>query len=282
MLLKDIEKEFVVSLVLLYGEREALNIFNEVVGVKIGWSKAQIAQQQNIQLSADIIAYLKHVLEELKQSKPVQYVLGQAYFYDNVFEVNKDVLIPRPETEELVHWIINTPNIQSGKGLDIGTGTGCIPITLDLNMSGLKMSAIDVSQAAINVANRNNQKLNASVDFVCMDVFDSVILDAFNDLSFVVSNPPYITEKERVVMLDNVLKYEPELALFAPGDALGFYRQIASVGQVVLSKGAPLFFECNEFNAQNVVDILRSNAYENIEIKQDLQGKDRMVRAFKV
>jgi release factor glutamine methyltransferase len=221
------------------------------------------------------------VLEELKAGRPVQYVLGQAFFYEYEFAVDERVLIPRPETEELVHWIIEEYKGKEGKGLDIGSGSGCIPIVLDKQLTNIKMSSIDVSKGAIELANENNKKLNACVQFSYLDVFNDQVIENFNSLSFIVSNPPYITEKERDVMQYHVLKYEPELALFAEGDALGFYRRIAAIGNQMLEVGGALYFECNEFNSDKVVDILMHKSYRDVQIKQDLQGKNRMVKGIK-
>jgi release factor glutamine methyltransferase len=281
MLLKDIELSYVNFLGGVYGKRESINIFNEVVFQKFAWSSCEIGDRKGQEITPDLANYFELVLEELKVGRPVQYVLGQAFFYEYEFAVDERVLIPRPETEELVHWIIEEYKGKTGKGLDIGCGSGCIPIVLDKQLTNIKMSSIDVSKGAIEIANENNKKLNASVQFSCLDVFNDQVKEEFNDLSFIVSNPPYITEKERDVMRYNVLKYEPELALFAEGDALGFYRRIAAIGNQMLEEGGTLYFECNEFNSDKVVDILMHKSYKDVQIKQDLQGKNRMVKGIK-
>lgn len=281
MLLKDIELSYVNFLSGVYGKRESINIFNEVVFQKFAWSSCEIGDRIEQEITPDLANYFELVLEELKAGRPVQYVLGQAFFYEYEFAVDERVLIPRPETEELVHWIIEEYKGKTGKGLDIGSGSGCIPIVLDKQLTNIKMSSIDVSKGAIELANENNKKLNASVQFSYLDVFNDQIKDEFGDLSFIVSNPPYIAEKERNVMRSNVLKYEPELALFAEGDALGFYRRIAAIGNQMLEVGGTLYFECNEFNSDKVVDILMHKSYRDVQIKQDLQGKNRMVKGIK-
>ena len=281
MLLKDIELSYVDFLSGVYGKRESLNIFNEVVFQKFAWSSCEIGDRIAQEITPDLVKYFELVLEELKAGRPVQYVLGQAFFYEYEFTVDERVLIPRPETEELVHWIIEEYKGKAGKGLDIGSGSGCIPIVLDKQLTNIKMSSIDVSKGAIELANENNKKLNASVHFSYLDVFNDQVTENFNSLSFIVSNPPYITEKERDMMRCNVLKYEPELALFAEGDALGFYRRIATIGNQMLEVGGALYFECNEFNSDKVVDILMHKSYRDVQIKQDLQGKNRMVKGIK-
>lgn len=279
MLLIDIEKRYVEGLSLLYGKREAENIFYLLAQDKLDWSKCEIGDRQGQELSEPLEQYFLFVLEELKTSKPLQYILHKAYFYDLEFYVDSNVLIPRPETEELVHWIVQDFKALPAKGLDIGVGSGCIPITLDLELDQLKMYGVDVSNGAIQVSKQNNENLNASVEFVQKNVFDTDFKGMFYDLSFIVSNPPYITEGEFVVMQDNVLKYEPELALFAEGDALGFYRRIADLGKDLLKDQGHLYFELNEYNAQEVVNILEERGYDEIILRQDLQGKDRMIRA---
>ena len=281
MLLKDIELSYVNFLSGVYGKRESINIFNEVVFQKFAWSSCEIGDRIAQEITPDVVNYFELVLEELKAGRPVQYVLGQAFFYEYEFAVDERVLIPRPETEELVHWIIEEYKGKTGKGLDIGSGSGCIPIVLDKQLTNIKMSSIDVSKGAIELANENNKNLNASVQFSYLDVFNDQVIEDFNSLSFIVSNPPYITEKERDVMQCNVLKYEPELALFAEGDALGFYRRIAAIGNQMLEEGGTLYFECNEFNSDKVVDILIHKSYKDVQIKQDLQGKNRMVKGIK-
>lgn len=281
MLLKDIELSYIDFLSGVYGKRESLNIFNEVVFQKFAWSSCEIGDRIAQEITPDLVNYFELVLEELKSGRPVQYVLGQAFFYEYEFAVDERVLIPRPETEELVHWIIEEYKGKVGQGLDIGSGSGCIPIVLDKQLTNIKMSSIDVSKEAIELANENNKKLNASVQFSYLDVFNDQVKEEFSDLSFIVSNPPYIAEKERDVMRCNVLKYEPELALFAEGDALGFYRRIAAIGNKLLEVGGTLYFECNEFNSDKVVDILMHKSYRDVQIKQDLQGKNRMVRGIK-
>ena len=211
--------------------------------------------------------------------EPIQYILGEADFYGLKFKVNPSVLIPRAETEELVHLILsNHKNGTELKVLDIGTGSGCIPISLKKNRAKWLVSACDVSSGALAVANANAVKNGVEVDFFLRDILDERLSFEAQYFDIIVSNPPYIPFEERALMPKNVLENEPHLALFVENDTpLIFYKRIADVANASLKVGGQLYFECNEFNAQKVAQVLQDKAFTAVEIHQDMQGKDRMI-----
>ena len=240
-------------------------------------------------------SFLKEDYESIKaqilRGLPVQYVLGFAWFYGIKFKVNNSVLIPRPETEELVEWVLETINALKNienplKIIDIGTGSGCIPIILKIKNPSLEVTAIDVSESALITASRNAARHNVSVDFKRIDILNENDWIPLSHFDIIISNPPYIPHAEKALMEDNVLSHEPHLALFVDDDnPLVFYEKIANFaikhGSFPLKTNAQrlLFFECNEFNAHEVVSMLHKKGFENIELKKDMSGKDRMIKA---
>lgn len=222
---------------------------------------------------------LEGIKKRLLQHEPVQYILGEADFYGLKFKVDQRVLIPRQETEELVHWILETlPLSANARVLDIGAGSGCIPVTLKVKRPGLQVSALDVSEGALDIAAENAARHNAAVQFLHADILQaSQWPEGFFDA--IVSNPPYIPREEEALMPLRVLEFEPHIALFAGNeDPLIFYRRIAEFALERLSKGGFLFFETNEFNAHAVIDMLKALGFQGLELRQDMQGKDRMVK----
>lgn len=217
--------------------------------------------------------------QKLKAGEPIQYILGHGPFYGREFLVNPHTLIPRNETEELVHLILKE-NPQPGlRILDIGTGTGCIPITLKLELKSPEVFALDVSEEAIEVAKQNAQKLQADVDFILLNI----LTDTPNlcELDILVSNPPYVPEQEKESMHRNVLDHEPHLALFVPNqDPLIFYRTIAQKGKKLLKTSGKIYFEIFEHKGSEVCELLQTMGYGQIKLHQDLNGKNRMVSAI--
>jgi len=222
----------------------------------------------------------KKIVSELKINKPVQYILGETEFYELIFRVNEDVLIPRSETEELVHLIIDENKNKAISILDIGTGSGCIPVSLAVNMPNAKLSSCDVSLGAIELA-RENAKLNKCE----LNIFEYDILAfAENDLDktydVIVSNPPYIRNSEKELMHNNVLDNEPHLALFVEdSDPLLFYRTIAKFGLQYLNRPGKIYFEINEAFGKETAQIMESLGYSAIQVIEDLHGRDRIVSA---
>ncbi len=219
---------------------------------------------------------LSSAIEELKLNKPIQYVLGKAHFYGNDFLVNEHTLIPRPETEELVRIVLeHSYKFDPCRILDIGTGSGCIPITLALENAKVSADSLDISKEATKVARENADNLNAKVSFIEADIFS---YDTKNLYNIIVSNPPYVLEDEKALMAKNVLDYEPEQALFVPNHSpLMFYEHIVKKAREILLPGGMLFFEINEQYGRDVSDLLQNYNFTDIRLKQDLSGRDRFV-----
>jgi len=224
---------------------------------------------------------LEEALVQLEKGHPIQYITGYAPFYGREFQVNSSVLIPRNETEELVHLIL-AENQQKGlRLLDIGTGSGCIPITLALEMDDPHITTVDVSEAALEVARLNaDQYQTDAIQFMHCDVLHEEL--PVGDLDVIVSNPPYVRESEKAHMHTNVIDHEPHLALFVPeDDPLVFYRVIAAKGMSSLKAGGKLYFEINEALGTEVIALLTSLGYTDIVLRRDLNDRDRMVRAVR-
>lgn len=270
----------------LYGDGEAKAIARLVYEVRFGLSFSDICLGKDTQLSANSQEELKGIAERLLQQEPIQYVLGQAVFCGRTFMVNEHVLIPRPETEELCSWIVSQEDkgsIDTAIILDIGTGSGCIAITLAAEMPKAKVTAWDISTEALKVAEENAKRNLVHVSFEHVDALHiptNILQQTAKIFDFIVSNPPYICNNERVQMESNVLNYEPHTALFVPDDdALLFYRAIAQYGQVALKEGGWLYFEINPLYASILTEMLVMMEYHDIEIKEDQFGKQRMMKA---
>ncbi|SMD42560.1 release factor glutamine methyltransferase [Aquiflexum balticum DSM 16537] len=221
---------------------------------------------------------LENALKELLKGKPIQYVTGKAPFYGREFLVNSNVLIPRNETEELVHLIIKENKNSGLRILDIGTGSGCIPITLAMELNDAEVFGLDISDKALSVASRNAISLDAEVVFQKCDILNEEI--PLKHLDIIVSNPPYVKISEKEMMHENVLKHEPHLALFVDDDdPLLFYKHIGKKAKKVLKPYGRLYFEINEALGNETVDILTEYGYTEVKILEDLNGKNRMVRA---
>ena len=225
--------------------------------------------------------HLTDIVHRLQNHEPVQYIIGKETFMGLVFEVDGNVLIPRPETQELVNWILEDHRSDEGcKILDIGTGSGCIPVSLAHFMSGAEVEAWDISDGALDVARRNANQNEVKVLFRKQNVFEALPSESFYDV--IVSNPPYITEKEKVDMEANVLDWEPSIALFVPDtDPLLFYRKIAELGLDMLVAGGALYFEINRAYGEMMRTMLEDMGYNNVELRKDMFGNDRMIKAIK-
>ena len=272
----------------LYGDSEAKAIARLVYEVRFGLSFSDICLGKDTQLSANSQEELKGIAERLLQEEPVQYILGQAVFCGRTFTVNEHVLIPRPETEELCSWIELQGDRLHGQTtniLDIGTGSGCIAITLAAEMPKAKTTAWDISIDALKVAEENAKRNHVHVSFEQVDILHiptDVLQQTTKIFDFIVSNPPYICNNERAHMESNVLNYEPHIALFVPDDdALLFYRAIAQYGQTALKEGGWLYFEINPLYVNILTGMLDKMAYRHIETKEDQFGKQRMIRALR-
>lgn len=218
--------------------------------------------------------------KRILKGEPLQYVVGNAHFYGLVFEVDTRVLIPRPETQELVHWILEDIRGDRVRVLDIGTGSGCIAVTLKKKRPQWALTALDISPGALELAAENAQRHDCSIGLVQHDILNENLPPELGQFHVIVSNPPYIPPQERALMPEQVLHYEPQNALFVPdADPLLFYRAIAGAARRLLLPGGDIFLEVNEFRASEVADILPDKGFESPEIRMDMQGKPRMVKA---
>ena len=219
------------------------------------------------------------MIRRLKKNEPVQYVIGRETFCGLTFEVGPDVLIPRPETQELVRWIVDDWRENAAcRILDIGTGSGCIAVSLAKLLEGAVVDGWDVSEGALQVAGRNARRNDVEVGFLRKDVLSA--LPGKERYDVIVSNPPYIAEKEKVVMDANVLDWEPSLALFVPDDdPLLFYRTIAVLAKEMLTENGLLYYEINQAYGPDTVQMLKSLGYSSVELKKDIWGNNRMIKA---
>lgn len=280
-------KEFIItSLLPLYGQEESVAIANTLISHVLNPAAIQsFDKMTSDKLDAADRSKIEEAVARLVKSEPLQYVLGEAWFFDMPFYVNKNVLIPRPETEELVDYILKSPlgskpTTQSAI-LDIGTGSGCIAIALKSNLPGADVYGVDVSEEALAVATFNAQQLNVNITFMQADILhpDHLVLP---QLDIIVSNPPYITEAEKNGMHENVLNYEPHLALFVTdGNPLQFYDAIANVAASRLKKDGFLYLEINASYGEELKALLLQKGFKSVSIIKDMQGKNRIVVARK-
>ena len=276
---KDLLRQVINELANLYEEREVTALARHYLHDRFHVDSMKLAMNSPIHFDEKL---LHHDMRLLRASTPLQHVVGFGEFYGRKFKCGPEALIPRPETEELVNWVIEDHHqITSSSNhpfsiLDIGTGTGCIPITLALELKGLKATGLDISNEALTLAKKNAELLKAEVDFIQLDILENVLIDSYD---IIISNPPYIPESDKAQMHSNVLEHEPDLALFVPNeDPLLFYRTIAQKAKTALKPSGKLYFEIHESYGPDVKQLLETEGYSNITIKQDLQGKDRLVK----
>ena len=283
MILKNAQYTFHEELDTIYGKEEVDSFFYLLIDSFYNTSRFELAV--NPEIAIDDSDELYNALESLKKEKPIQYILGETEFFGLPFKVNKHVLIPRPETEELVEWvIIKQHEIKSKhlKILDIGTGSGCIAISLAKNIPDTKVYALDVSKDALLVAKQNAELNEVNIEFIEADIL-SQSLDNWPSFpckfDIIVSNPPYIRDVEKQHMKPNVLQNEPHLALFVQDkNPLLFYEAIIKFANKHLKKNGSLFFEINEFLGNDMIQLLKNNHFDDIQLKQDMFKKDRMIK----
>lgn len=279
MTLAEMQKTFWDELSITYDVREAKAITKIVFEKTLELDALKLSLERFRVLTTHQQETLNNTLNLLLKHEPVQYVLGEAQFFDLILKVNSSVLIPRPETEELVEWVIEeAKNSKSVNMLDIGTGSGCIAITLSKKIPEAKLTAMDVSTDALSVAMENSLAHKTDVIFIQQDILTENL--PTNTYDVIVSNPPYIALEEKESMAVHVVKYEPNLALFTQGnDDLVFYRKISEQALHALKPGGKLFFEIHFAKANEVTGLLQEKGFKNIELRKDLSGKPRMVRA---
>jgi release factor glutamine methyltransferase len=282
MKIKEYRTQFIEALSQIYDIGEVESFFYLILEEKRELKRIDLALNPDLTFSAEEIQIWNSILEQLQQEVPIQYLLGKTSFYGLNFEVNSAVLIPRPETEELVEWIIESqkPKAKSQKLkiLDIGTGSGCIAISLAKNIPNAEVFAIDVSEKALVTAQKNANSNEVIITFLEKNILETEDLEQQFDI--IVSNPPYVRELEKKEIKKNVLDNEPHLALFVEdNDALLFYRKITELAQKNLRNDGKLFFEINQYLGKEMVDLLEKLNFINIELRKDIYGNDRMIKA---
>lgn len=281
MNIKDYRTQFIQELLPIYDLGEVESFFYLILEEKKQLKRIDLALNPDLSFSEKEIQSWDLILNQLKKEKPIQYLLKKTSFYGLDFELNTDVLIPRPETEELVEWIVSSQKLkvksQKLKILDIGTGSGCIAISLAKNIPNAEVFAIDVSEKALVIAQKNAEINDVDITFIQDDILEA--LDLEQQFDIIVSNPPYVRELEKKEIKKNVLENEPHLALFVDdNDALIFYRKIAELAQKNLNPEGQLFFEINQYLGVEMIDLLIKMNFKNIELKKDIYANDRMIK----
>ena len=284
MILKDFRLFFKNELIDVYPNNEIDSFFFLLIDEYLGLQRIDTVLKPDFKIDELELSILKNALKRLKKEEPIQYIIGKTEFYGYPFLVDENTLIPRPETEELVEWVLQEveswklDNRKAISILDIGTGTGCIPISLAKNLPETNISAIDVSKNALKVANKNARLNKVNVNFIELDILNTKNLP--QQYNIIISNPPYVRELEKAEIKNNVLQNEPHLALFVSDEnPLVFYNKIADLAKDYLSKNGLLFFEINEYLGKETVDMLKYKGFNNIELRKDLFKNDRMIKA---
>ncbi|WP_152287588.1 peptide chain release factor N(5)-glutamine methyltransferase [Flavicella marina] len=265
----------------MYPDSEIESFYHILTEFKLKMSRIDKALNPTKSITEQEKTYFTRAIELLKKETPVQYITKETEFYSLPFEVNENVLIPRPETEELVDWIIQSSNKSTPlKILDIGTGSGCIAISLAKNLPSAQVIAIDVSELALMVAEKNAKHNHVTIKFTKQDILSTEKF--IENFDIIVSNPPYVRELEKEEIKKNVLEYEPHTALFVDdNNALVFYKKIADLAFTHLTENGKLFFEINQYLGQQTLDMLREKGFKKNKLKKDIFGNDRMILSQK-
>jgi release factor glutamine methyltransferase len=283
MTLKEFRLFFTNALKEKYPKTEIATFFFLLLENKLNLQRIDTVLKPDFIIVDTILSELKSILKRLQKEEPIQYILGETEFYGLPFIVNKNTLIPRPETEELVEWtLLEILKLQNCKTttlsvLEIGTGTGCIPISLAKNLTNVKITAIDISSEALKIAKQNATLNKVEIAFLEMDILKTHHLEKKYDI--IVSNPPYVRKLEKAEIKNNVLQNEPHLALFVEDDTpLIFYAKIADLAKQYLTKEGMLFFEINQYLGKETIEMLEQKGFKNVELKKDIFGNDRMIK----
>jgi release factor glutamine methyltransferase len=285
--IKDVFETYKQQLITIYDAQETEAITLMVLTEILDSSKAIIKAFPENELTLTQQEEANNILIQLKTGKPLQYALGYAEFYGLKFLVNAATLIPRPETEELVQWALSSVEAAEVNILDIGTGSGCIAISIKKNIPNAQVTAIDISPEALHIAKQNAVMNEVEINFIEADILNKKSdPDSYRDeipkSEIIISNPPYVTLEDKKRMHVNVIDFEPHTALFVPeNDPLIFYKAIADFAVTNLVKGGLLFFEINESLGKETVDLLESEGFIDVELRQDMSGKDRMVKGVR-
>jgi release factor glutamine methyltransferase len=284
MILKEFKLFFNEALSAIYPKTEIDSFFFILMEEKLKLQRIDTVLKPDFLITKKNLIDLKTIVKRLQKEEPIQYIIGSTEFYGLPFLVDKNTLIPRTETEELVSWVLDEIKVLTNNKitelsiLDIGTGTGCIPISLAKNLTSLNISAIDISPEALLIAKQNAILNKVTIEFIELDILNAESLPQEYDV--IISNPPYVRELEKVEIKNNVLENEPHLALFvADENPLIFYNKIADLAKQQLSKNGMLFFEINQYLGKETVNMLVKKGFKNIQLKKDLFGNDRMIKA---
>ncbi|MBN8703100.1 MAG: peptide chain release factor N(5)-glutamine methyltransferase [Bacteroidetes bacterium] len=276
--IKQLRQLFVEKLESVYDANEINELFAITAEHVLSMSKKDLQLNSTQSVSDENETRFLQISDRLANSEPIQYILGEADFYGMKFYVNSSVLIPRPETEELVELCKKTVNTKDRTIIDIGTGSGCIAISLAKNTQG-RVVAVDISSDALEVAQKNAVKNNQKIEFICADILDRQQWGKLPSMDIIVSNPPYIAESEISKMHSNVLQYEPSIALFVKdSDPLLFYENILLLGKEKLKANGSVFFEINPIYSKELVELASNLGYMNVQIVKDLSGKNRFLK----
>ena len=294
MTVQELKSRYLNDLKKLYPKEEIQSFFNLLISHKLKLSRTDIALNPNLNLQKGDEDFFINALSDLHQEKPIQYIIGETEFCGLTFKVGKDVLIPRPETEELVDWILEDRRQRTeDKGqlqiLDIGAGSGCIAISLAKNLPNASVYGLDISKNALQIARYNAKINNVDVNFMEHDILQTAsvqnVISSLSEKSqqlkfdIIVSNPPYVRELEKKEIQNNVLENEPHLALFvADKNSLSFYDKIADFAKAHLAENGQLYFEINQYLGQETVKLLQQKGFVNIELKKDMLDNDRMIK----
>ncbi|MGK0307385.1 MAG: release factor glutamine methyltransferase [Urechidicola sp.] len=283
MILKEFKLFFNEALSAIYPKTEIDSFFFILMEEKLNLQRIDTVLKPDYLITEKNLIDLKTIVKRLQKEEPIQYIIGTTEFYGLPFLVDKNTLIPRPETEELVTWVLDEIKVLTNNKitelsiLDIGTGTGCIPISLAKNLTSLNISAIDISPEALLIAKQNAILNKVRIAFIELDILGAKSLPQKYDV--IISNPPYVRELEKEEIKNNVLENEPHLALFvADENPLIFYNKIADLAKQQLSKNGMLFFEINQYLGKETVSMLAEKGFKNIQLKKDLFGNDRMIK----
>lgn len=283
MTLKAFKLFFTEALSGTYPKTEIDSFFFILMEEKLNLQRIDTVLKPDFVIPDKNLADLKNILIRLQKEEPIQYILGNTEFYGLPFFVDENTLIPRSETEELVAWVLEevasfqNNNVIKLSILDIGTGTGCIPISIAKNLPKAEISAIDISSEALKVAKQNSLLNKVNVKFIELNILKTEKLP--QEFDIIISNPPYVRELEKIEIKNNVLENEPHLALFvANKNPLIFYAKIADLAKQQLSKNGLLFFEINQYLGKETVELLQEKGFKNIELRKDLFGNDRMIK----
>ncbi|WP_299620790.1 peptide chain release factor N(5)-glutamine methyltransferase [uncultured Tenacibaculum sp.] len=279
MKLNDFRSFFNNELKDLYPKKEIDSFFFRIIEAKMELDTIAVFTKGDTEITTETLSELTNITKRLKVEEPLQYILGNTEFYGYNFEVNSNVLIPRPETEELITWIKEFSSENDNiKILDIGTGSGCIPITLKKEIPTAEVFALDISEKAIETAKKNAKNNNVDVTFLLHDILSEKELE--NTFDIIVSNPPYVRNLEKEEIKNNVLNNEPHLALFVEDDnPLIFYKRIADIAKTALNPNGLLFFEINQYLGNETKQMLEDKNFSNVILKRDLFGNNRMIKA---